>query len=69
MTLLTCFIQRFFGCHHRELGRVFTINKRTYQVCFDCGRKVDYSWERMRSLGTNVAADRLASLESESRLN
>jgi hypothetical protein len=31
-------ILRFaFGCHHRHLSRVFTINKRTYRVCFDCG--------------------------------
>jgi len=28
-----------FGCHHRHLSRVFTINKRTYRVCFDCGRE------------------------------
>jgi hypothetical protein len=26
-----------FGCHHRHLSRIFTINKRTYRVCFDCG--------------------------------
>ena len=42
--------QFVFGCHHGELSRVFTIKKRTYQVCFECGREIDYSWERMGSL-------------------
>jgi len=26
------------------LSRVFTIEKRTYQVCFECGQKFDYFW-------------------------
>jgi hypothetical protein len=29
-----------FGCHHKHLSRVFTINNRTYRVCFDCAREV-----------------------------
>ena len=39
----------FFACHHRDLSRVFTIKNRTYQVCFECGREIDYSWELMHS--------------------
>jgi len=35
-------LQFVFGCRHRQLSRVFTIDKRTYQVCFACGRKLDY---------------------------
>jgi len=27
-----------FGCRHRQLSRVFTIDKRTYRVCFACAR-------------------------------
>jgi hypothetical protein len=38
-----------FGCHHRELSRVFTIDNLTYQVCFKCGRKLNYSWKLMHS--------------------
>ena len=35
-------IVRFaFGRHHRHLSRVFTIKKRTYRVCFDCGGEFD----------------------------
>jgi hypothetical protein len=30
-----------FGCHHRHMSRVFTIKKRTYRVCFDCGREFE----------------------------
>ncbi len=36
-----------FGCHHHHVSRVFTIERRTYQVCFDCGAEFAYSWDRM----------------------
>jgi hypothetical protein len=36
-----------FGCHHSQMSRVFTIEKRTYQVCFKCGQEFDYSWSSM----------------------
>ena len=37
----------FFGCHHRKLSRVFTINRETYRVCLDCGTRFAYSLETM----------------------
>jgi hypothetical protein len=40
--------ESLFGCHHGRLSRVFTIKKRTYRVCFGCGREFEYSWELMR---------------------
>jgi hypothetical protein len=36
-----------FGCHHRNLSRVFTIDGRTYRVCCECGAQFDYSLEKM----------------------
>lgn len=36
-----------FGCHHRKLSRVFTINNHSYRVCCDCGATFTYSWETM----------------------
>jgi hypothetical protein len=36
-----------FGCHHGHLSRVFTIDRRTYRVCCDCGAKFQYSLESM----------------------
>jgi len=36
-----------FGCHHRHLSRVFTIDRRTYRVCCNCGKKFNYSLEKM----------------------
>jgi hypothetical protein len=39
--------ESLFGCHHSQLSRVFTIKKRTYRVCFGCGREFEYSWELM----------------------
>jgi hypothetical protein len=43
-----------FGCRHGRLSRVFTIGKRTYQVCVECGGEFEYSWERMHSTPPNV---------------
>ena len=36
-----------FGCHHSSLSRVFTIGRRTYCVCCECGAEFDYSLENM----------------------
>jgi RNA polymerase-binding transcription factor DksA len=65
MNALRKIVQFAFECHHSELSRVFTIQNRTYRVCFECGQEVDYSWEQMRPREPIVAATRLASLESE----
>jgi len=50
-----------FGCHHRRVSRVFTIKKRTYQVCCDCGKEFDYSWALMhpgKTLNSDLDAAR-----------
>jgi hypothetical protein len=39
-----------FGCRHRRKSGVFTIKKRTYQVCLKCGQEFEYSLERMHSV-------------------
>jgi hypothetical protein len=41
MTLLQTLFEFIFGCRHHHLSRAFTIKRRTYQVCFDCGREFD----------------------------
>jgi len=43
-----------FGCRHSELSRVFTIKRRTYQVCLECGREFPYSWELMHSMRSSA---------------
>lgn len=45
-----------FECHHNDLSRVFTINHRSYKVCFECGQQVDYSLKLMHSLPHRTAA-------------
>jgi len=40
-------LEFFFGCHHSNLSRVFTINRLTYRVCCDCGTAFKYSLETM----------------------
>ena len=58
-TSLLRIFERFFGCRHRTLSRVFTIRKRTYQVCVGCGREFEYSWElmcsRRRAIADNIS--------------
>jgi hypothetical protein len=53
-----------FGCHHSQLSRVFTIKKRTYQVCLECGQEFGYSWTLMHSLRSSVADIPYAPLNS-----
>lgn len=40
-------LERAFGCHHRNVSRVFTIKARSYKVCCDCGARFDYSLSTM----------------------
>jgi hypothetical protein len=49
MKLRLWIFQSAFGCHHSQLSRVFTIKKRTYQVCLECGQEFGYSWTLMHS--------------------
>ena len=51
--LLSAIFEWVLGCHHKQLSRVFTINHKTYQVCFDCGRKLQYSWRTMSLVDTS----------------
>ena len=41
MKPLVWIFQFAFGCHHKQMSRVFTIKRRTYQVCFKCGREFE----------------------------
>ena len=47
-----------FGCRHRQRSAVFTIKKRTYQVCLNCGQEFEYSWAT-DALHTSSVAVRL----------
>ncbi len=47
MARLMTVLDFIFGCHHRHLSRVFTIDRRTYRVCCDCGAKFIYSFDYM----------------------
>jgi len=39
MKLLFRMFQFAFCCRHGHVSRVFTIQKRTYKVCLDCGQE------------------------------
>jgi len=54
-------LQSALGCRHPHLSRVFTINKRTYQVCLDCGKECKYSWSEMHATRVDNAGDPLES--------
>jgi len=44
-----------FGCRHRQPSAVFTIKKRTYQVCLKCGQEFGYSWALMHTTRSSMA--------------
>jgi len=53
-----------FGCRHRELSRVFTIDRRTYKVCCACGATFKYSLETMSmDYQTSLPAPAMATLD------
>jgi hypothetical protein len=62
--LLRIFQLAFGSCHHSHLSRVFTLEKRTYQVCFECGQEFDYCWALMRRVQPSVANDAYAPLNT-----
>jgi hypothetical protein len=48
--MVTFLIDFLLGtCRHRDQSRPFTLNKRTYTVCLDCGKEIEYSLESMAS--------------------
>jgi hypothetical protein len=38
------------ACRHHHQSRAFTLDNHTYKVCLDCGKKIEYSLERMAPL-------------------
>jgi hypothetical protein len=64
MTALLWIFRFAFGCHHSRLSGVFTIKKRTYQVCLECGQEFGYSWTLMRPTRSNRATSTCAPLNS-----
>ena len=44
---LASVLELAFGCYHRKLSRVFTLNGHSYKVCCDCGATFDYSLRTM----------------------
>ena len=64
MTLLRWIIQFACGCHHGRLSNVFTISKRTYQVCLECGQEFPYPWELMHSVRPKVEDPHAVSSDS-----
>jgi uncharacterized membrane protein len=47
MSIFLAILEFFFGCHHGQLSRVFTIQGETYKVCCECGAKFSYSLHTM----------------------
>ena len=56
MNLLFSVFQFAIGCHHRQRSAVFTIKKRTYQVCLKCGQEFEYSWVLMHPVPSHLAS-------------
>ena len=46
-TILHAALDAVFGCRHSQVTRPFTLRRRTYQVCLDCGREIPYSLATM----------------------
>lgn len=64
MKLLEYLTRVLFDCHHANLSRVFTIRRRSYQVCCDCGAEFDYSFATMSAHRVRLARPRCGSFAS-----
>jgi hypothetical protein len=62
MNMLDNGARLLFDCHHRNLSRVFAIQRRSYQVCCDCGAEFGYSFETMSAHRVKLARPRCAGL-------
>ncbi len=49
------FVSSAWGCGHDRMSRPFTIDRQTYMVCLDCGRKSFYAPDRMRRISSREA--------------
>jgi hypothetical protein len=67
MKPLLWILQSAFGCHHGQMSRVFTIKKRSYCVCFQCGREFEYSWASMQPVRSSAAANGCTPLDQVER--
>ncbi len=45
--LLQSAAELLFGCHHRKLSRVLTMEGQTFRVRLECGSRFKYSLETM----------------------
>lgn len=43
------FILGLLGCQHKSWSWPRTVNKRTYQVCLDCGQERAYNFKSMEA--------------------
>lgn len=41
-TILKIALDAVFGCRHSHVTRPFTLRRKTYEVCLDCGREIPY---------------------------
>jgi len=67
MKPLRWILRSTFGCRHRQISRVFTIKRRTYRVCFECGQEFEYSWASMHPVLSGAAASVGAPLDQAGR--
>ena len=49
-----------FGCRHSNQSRAFTLRRRTYKVCLDCGQELPYS---LATMSLVKGRDRVAAIQ------
>lgn len=45
------FFVRLFGCWHFKISRPLTIEKETYCVCTNCGARIRFDTETLKTVG------------------
>ena len=48
--MIHALVDFLLGCSHHKQTRPFTVDRRCYTVCLDCGQELPYSSTAMRPL-------------------
>lgn len=46
------FIDKLFGCRHRNVSRPFTKGKVSYRVCIECGARKRFETSSFKTVGS-----------------
>ncbi len=57
-------IDILIGCRHSHVTRPFTLRRKTYEVCLDCGHEIPYSLATMSQVKGGRFSGKVSAIET-----